>query len=627
MENLGFNSLTLEQKQILQAIAVYGQPTPFEAIAYILRDFQDEDQIEQTLPELVAQEWLLDEDEAFALNELKITHDELIAMIDVTAEAPKPRTGLGKIFKLGAKVEPEYSHRRLYELAVAIAKSELPPTYVPDYDDTLFTEYRVHVANHDFEMAVQHFTHVCVNYLLPITRPQKVIEYGLPLADKLKNEQHLLILLSALCNAYQLLYQANNVISLAQRGLAICETHSDPLPRLSFLTYLLHAHIHKRDRVQAEYYADEMGKLIKNIYDPLAHRRYFLDVAHLAFYKEDFAQSLEYCLRGNAIPPMPDIKYRVSLSTFAYKWQTTQEFRYDDLDAATITLAIQCYNELGQFEEGLSFAKKCLEKHTVTTTVNDILLGIGLLYTSMGNLTMAQDYYEQALVQDIPGNDRALVVLGGLLVEQGEYQEAIDLLLDGLTLVREYSQTLQEANTLANLGNAYLMRRDFVNAADYLKQAIAFADTRLLNVTQVYARWRLALLYAVQDDLASAHQWIVEALRYPQTQYHASILGCQGAILLLGKDIDSARHAFEKAIQKADQKLATLPQNYHALDGKALALCGLALISRDKESINKARTTFEQSQAIMQGQGYREAIALSLSLLKRVDSQGMLDNL
>jgi tetratricopeptide (TPR) repeat protein len=153
---------------------------------------------------------------------------------------------------------------------------------------------------------------------------------------------------------------------------------------------------------------------------------------------------------------------------------------------------------------------------------------IGLLSHSKGNLKRAEKYYRKA-IQGGGTAAQTFAGLTGVLIRNGKYQEAYDVITDGLekakvkkknklaikSLTSQYvislwklgrldeaieemekiHQELPSANSFGTLGYFYIERGDktgdYSKAIDFNKEAVAYADddaTILDNLAQAYYR-------------------------------------------------------------------------------------------------------------------------------------------
>jgi hypothetical protein len=115
-------------------------------------------------------------------------------------------------------------------------------------------------------------------------------------------------------------------------------------------------------------------------------------------------------------------------------------------------------------------------------------------------------------------------------------------------------------------------------------------------------------------DLPAAAEIAETALDYLYPPAQAGIALVAGIIRLRQEDMLAARQAFTDAIDHADQRLDTSPQDYDALDTKALALAGLTLTGPTNH-IADAAAAFNAARAITTAAGITARVLRQLDTL------------
>ncbi|MCC5629840.1 CHAT domain-containing protein [Nostoc sphaeroides CHAB 2801] len=181
-------------------------------------------------------------------------------------------------------------------------------------------------------------------------------------------------------------------------------------------------------------------------------------------------------------------------------WQQVDDKRWE----ANILLGIgKVYSDLGENQEALKYYNQALpiyraveDKGGEATTLNNI----GLVYDDLGEKQEALKYYNQALtifraVEDKRGEATTLNNIGGVYSDLGEKQEALKYYNQALTIFRAVEDKGGEATTLNNIGSVYKYLGEKQEALKYYNQALrilrAVEDKRgeantLNNIGSVY---------------------------------------------------------------------------------------------------------------------------------------------
>jgi tetratricopeptide (TPR) repeat protein len=187
-------------------------------------------------------------------------------------------------------------------------------------------------------------------------------------------------------------------------------------------------------------------------------------------------------------PPMPD-------RATARAWLDTERFTLTAISAYTAArgwlghttrLSTTLYRYLdagGHFPDGLTIHTHALHaaRHTNEPAAEaDALLNLGHIYWQQGQYQQAADHLQQALtlareIGDRVGETGALHNLGIVYQRQGHYQQAADHLQQALTLAREIGDRVGETNALLNLGIVDRRQGHYQQAADHYQQALALA--------------------------------------------------------------------------------------------------------------------------------------------------------
>ncbi|MBD2489736.1 CHAT domain-containing tetratricopeptide repeat protein [Aulosira sp. FACHB-615] len=173
-----------------------------------------------------------------------------------------------------------------------------------------------------------------------------------------------------------------------------------------------------------------------------------------------------------------------SLRQAIAKWQIAlplwQKLGDKSYEAVTLVGIGRVYSDLGEKQKALSFYNQALP---IIRAVGDLvgeattLNNIGQVYSDLGEKQQALSYYNQALplrraVRDRSGEATALNNIGAVYSELGQKQQALSYYNQALPLYREVSDRAGEATTLNNIGGVYSELGEKQQALSFLNQAL-----------------------------------------------------------------------------------------------------------------------------------------------------------
>jgi tetratricopeptide (TPR) repeat protein len=139
---------------------------------------------------------------------------------------------------------------------------------------------------------------------------------------------------------------------------------------------------------------------------------------------------------------------------------------------------------IGKWEEALKLYQQIDDKGKQVVT----LLGIGLVYSDLGEKQLSLEYYNQALplyraVADRGGEAKTLNNIGLVYSSLGEKQLSLEYYNQALPLLRAVGNKGVEATTLNNIGSShwelfYVAR----NTRDAIYRVSTFCDSLLFSV-------------------------------------------------------------------------------------------------------------------------------------------------
>jgi tetratricopeptide (TPR) repeat protein len=290
-----------------------------------------------------------------------------------------------------------------------------------------------------------------------------------------------------------------------------------------------------------------------------------------------------------------------------------------------------CYADLGDMRRAIELHEQAL---TIAREIGNrqgeayCLGNLGNSYADLGQLQQAIELHEQALrifreIGDRHGEASHLGNLGICYYNLGKLRRAIELHEQALGIAREIGDRDVEAMELINLGDCDARRAAWQPAIQRYGQAIRIADEIGIIQDQSGGRSSLARVQLFQGALAAAREAAQAGRAYDYGRNTADLSAILGVVLLRQGATEPARVAFSQAVDQADARLSQTNDNYHALDTKALALCGLALVG-DAAQVKEATVAMKAARAISSAAGIVGDAVRLLDALALADHAGLL---
>jgi tetratricopeptide (TPR) repeat protein len=290
-----------------------------------------------------------------------------------------------------------------------------------------------------------------------------------------------------------------------------------------------------------------------------------------------------------------------------------------------------CYQKLGETRRAIDLEEQALAiareiGHRASEAV--LLANLGYCHADLGEIRRAIDFHERALAiaREIGHRTSEAVHLGNLgacHARLGETQRAIHLYEQALAIAGDINDRLRLSLMSAYLGDSYVDCEAWEQAIQRYDQAIPIADEIGFVHAQSRARDGLAKARLFLGELSAARQTAEAARSYDYPQSNASASATLGVILLRQGQTEPARLAFTEAVTQADSLLERTSDNYRALDTKALALCGLALLG-DAARLPEAHAAAQAARAVNRDAGVVQRVVRLLDALAVADQDDIL---
>jgi len=195
-----------------------------------------------------------------------------------------------------------------------------------------------------------------------------------------------------------------------------------------------------------------------------------------------------------------------------------------------------------------------LADHTVENASILVLLD-GMLLSSMGDLVAAEGRYEEALAMapsDPRHLARGLINLGGVLKEQGRFEEAHTHYETALEVTQGAGLRMLEMSVHGNLGNLYGAQGRIAESRAHLEAALAHCHALDDGANLGLVSGNLAVLLHGQGQTTEARRHLETALTqaraYGYRRFECYVLGNLGEICRETGHLDASRTYLDQAL-------------------------------------------------------------------------------
>lgn len=220
------------------------------------------------------------------------------------------------------------------------------------------------------------------------------------------------------------------------------------------------------------------------------------------------------------------------------------------------------YAATGDFDNALVYLEQCTDAASRDQTATHQWLwrafrNIGNIYGIRSNHVLAIAYYQKSLSvveQYDPNNalshERLRISIGGVLLQTGNYDQALEYWLKGLALLESHELHPEIAAVASNIGMLYKLRGQYDEALSYLFKALEITrvhgitdrqSLNLQNIASVYIHLHKhseALSYAMQSYECSVKSGNKYSIQYALHKVGRSLVA-------LGREEEGLQHLYE----------------------------------------------------------------------------------
>ncbi|MES2761736.1 MAG: GAF domain-containing protein [Bacteroidota bacterium] len=181
-----------------------------------------------------------------------------------------------------------------------------------------------------------------------------------------------------------------------------------------------------------------------------------------------------------------------------------------------------CMVWLGNYDNALKHLFDSLTKDTISKEHEaHALYHVFCSYYFLADYDNALKYAHEMLNRakqsvDLLAQANAYNAIGTICYTSGENENALDALLNGLTIANSLDDKHLQARILDGIGTAHFNLKDIERSIDFKKKALDVSRSIGLKQVESYAIDGLAKIYLAADDLANAEKYLHECLNIRQ---------------------------------------------------------------------------------------------------------------
>ncbi|HEX6289575.1 MAG TPA: TIR domain-containing protein [Herpetosiphonaceae bacterium] len=275
-------------------------------------------------------------------------------------------------------------------------------------------------------------------------------------------------------------------------------------------------------------------------------------------------------------------------------------------------------------KEALNIALETKDQHAILTR----LMRLGACYKEVGQTARAMDHYEQALgiTRKLRAEEGESIILSNIGLSNGDLgqtDQAVAYFKRAQAIAQRIGAHVLEGTILVNQAIVEIDLERHNEAMEYAVESAKIANEISNPRLASYSYRFLALARFYMGDLVGARESAETALLHNSPEHNHNVMALLGVIALHQGERETAREKFNAALQEANRLLRHTPELYKALDTKALALCGLALIE-GAQHVPAAIEAYRAARAINSDAGIVGRVLRLFDALASQDAAGVL---
>ena len=248
--------------------------------------------------------------------------------------------------------------------------------------------------------------------------------------------------------------------------------------------------------------------------------------------------------------------------------------------------------------KSLEYLNKALEKSENLAnkdTSHNVRYSLGTLYWRNADYKNAIGHFEEILEakdssEDLKG--KALLKLGNISKEKGEFNKAIEYFAKSANIFREKNNLQELSKVYTWLGLTYECNKDYASALNYSKKSLDLAKQINSSYLQAYAYNNVGLDLIQLGDYTEAEKYLKEGITLIQNLDIKEFSQIYDSFGLLYKE----KGEFDKAVKMYEKAIVT---GHCSVYNESEFSYDLGILYLEQLNVNKAKACFENALKII----------------------------
>ncbi|MDQ4077425.1 MAG: CHAT domain-containing protein [Chloroflexota bacterium] len=230
---------------------------------------------------------------------------------------------------------------------------------------------------------------------------------------------------------------------------------------------------------------------------------------------------------------------------------------------------------------------------------------LALCYMHQARHDQALAYYHRAYESACENRDRAyqgvaLINMGMVYHELGDYERALSLTQESLSIFREIGDRLRESYALYEIGNCALHMGRWELAQDHLKQAASLYETLDLTARLANVYWAQGLLHHLLGNVGESERTYRRGLSIARLQEDKTVIPVRNDILWYLGFLYYTQQRYDEALDAYDQAIA-LARELQRTHSLSMIRYQFGNVFKQQGRLTESRAAYERAIHTIEG--------------------------
>jgi tetratricopeptide (TPR) repeat protein len=594
-----FNRLDRNAEEVMEALAIFGNPVPPTAVDYLLQPFSPGVDSAPILRRLANMHFVRREHDRYYLHPV----DKKYAMSRIPVGGEADRITADPVFSRFALCD------RAGDYYCEVRKPRAEWRTIQDLEPQL-SEFDLRVEGGDRETALRILSDLADDYLIRWGHYSLCIEMAERLGPRFIEPRDELSRVQILASAHGFGGGLQRAAALWQEAIKVADETADDFAKWRATGNLAGC----RDSL-----GDYKGAI-----------KTFRRVLRYAC-RHSYSQweGTSHSRIGLSFRSLGKIRYAINhLKKSLHNAQERRDAHGEEGDWHNLG---NCYYDLGEIAKAREHYEKALKLSTKSGDRSwraNHFGGLGDCSLIVGDISRAESCYNEALnLRREIGHRRneaaSLSCLAECAAQRGDTMRALAGSRDAMVIAMEFDSVVDIQNFRENIAMLLVDSGEINDAIREAKSALELGKRFQIPLARANAGLALAALIGGAIDVA--HAAADEALKYDVPLENSLSAAIRGLVAFRESDMAAARASFANAVVEANKLLTRTPELFGQLDIKGLGLSGMALCGSSRH-IAEAEDAYRAARLINRDPGTVARVLRLLDQLAMADKDRLLGN-